>query len=142
MINPFIPTCGYLVPESNTLYPEVNPDFDNTQPRYVTMSSMPSDVITQVLTDAGQSTETVSFFSKYSEYNKSDTKGLVISQEELASQKRYKKLYKSFMMHKGDKVLDSQKKAFEMLASTLSVFNFSDSFVEYSWFGIDCWKIF
>ena len=133
MINPLIPTCGYLIPESNTLYPEVNPDFDNTQPRYVTMSSMPSDVITQVLSDAGQRTETASFFlSKCPEYNRSDTKGLVISQEELANQKRYKKLYKSFMTHKGGKVSFSQKRAFEILASSLSVFNFSDSFVEYS----------
>lgn len=133
MINPLIPACGYFVPESNSLYPEVNPDYDNTLPRYVTMSSMPSDVITQVLSDASQSTETASFFlSKWSEYNRSDANGLVISQEELANQKRYKKLYKSFMTHKGEKVSNMQKKAFEMLASALSVFDFSDSFVEYS----------
>ena len=133
MINPLIPTCGYIVPDSNTLYPEINPDYDNTQPRYVTMSSMPSDVITQVLSESSQRTETNSFFlSKWSEYNKSDANGLVISQEELANQKRYKKLYKSFMTHKGEKVSNMQKKAFEMLASALSVFDFSDSFVEYS----------
>ena len=133
MINSLIPTCGYLAPESNTLYPEMNPDYDNTQPRYVTMLSMPSDVITQVLSDASQSTETASFYlSKCSEYNRSDTMGLVISYEELENQKRYKKLYKSFMTHKGEKVSDLQKKTFEMLASSLSVYNFSDSFVEYS----------
>ena len=99
MINSLIPTCGYLAPESNTLYPEMNPDYDNTQPRYVTMLSMPSDVITQVLSDASQSTETASFYlSKCSEYNRSDTMGLVISHEELENQKRYKKLYKMEFM--------------------------------------------
>lgn len=133
MINPLIPACGYIVPESNSLYPEINPDYDNLLPRFRTVSSMPSDIITQVLTDTNQRTETASF-SQYakSDYNRTDTQALVITQEELASQKRYKKLYKSFLMHKGDKISKLQKKAFEMLANNLSIYDFSDSFVEYS----------
>lgn len=133
MINPLVPACGYIVPESNSLYPEFNPDYDNILPRFRTMSSMPSDMITQVLTDANQSTETASFsFYKRADYNRTDTKALAISQEELTCQKRYKKLYQSFLLHKGDKLPKMQKKAFEMLANTLSIYDFSDSFVEYS----------
>lgn len=133
MINPLVPACGYIVPESNSLYPEFNPDYDNILPRFRTMSSMPSDIITQVLTDANQTTETASFsLYKRADYNRTDTKALAISQEELACQKRYKKLYQSFLLHKGDKLSKMQKKAFEMLANTLSIYDFSDSFVEYS----------
>lgn len=128
-------SLGYKVPKSNTFSQEVDPNYDNTQPRYVVVSSMPSEMIMQPVTDSSSSLRLmfpVTQSKEQTAYGKADAMMTVISQEELASQKRYKTLLKSFKQHKGDKIDKMRRMSFEQLAGTLSAYNFSDSFVEYS----------
>lgn len=128
-------SLGYKVPKSNTFSQEVDPNYDNTQPRYVVVSSMPSEMIAQPMTNSGSSLGLLFPMAQCQEqmvYGKADAKMTVITQEELASQKRYKTLLKSFEQHKGARIDKIRRLSFEQLAGTLSTYNFSDSFVEYS----------
>lgn len=126
---------GYKVPKSDTFSQEMDPNYDNTLPRYVVVSSMPSEMIAQPVTDSGSSLRLVFPVGNSHEqtaYGKADAMMTVISQEELACQKRYKRLLKSFNQHKGDRIDKMRRMSFEKMAGMLSSFNFSDSFVEYS----------
>lgn len=128
-------SLGYKVPNSNSTSIEVDPNYDNTQPRYVVVSSMPSESIVQPVADSGSSLRILFPMAQsqgQSDYSRTDDMMVTITPEELASQKRYKALLKSFTQHKGDRIDKYRKRAFELLANTLSVYDFSDSFVEYS----------
>lgn len=128
-------SLGYKVPKSNTFLQEVDLNYDNTQPRYVVVSSMPSELIAQPVADSDSSQSLMFPIAQCLEqtaYGKADAIMTVITQEELASQKRYKTLLNSFEQHKGDRIDKMRRMSFEKLAGTLSSYDFCDSFVEYS----------
>ena len=136
MIIPFwLPAGGNIAgTEAKTNQPDIDISYDNTEPRYVYMTEMPSEKIVRAIPETAQ-TETSYYsmaFQKTGEYGYANAAIQNISQEELLGQKRYKKFLSSFQQHKGNLLPQKSRSSFELIAKSLSILDFKDCFVEYS----------